>query len=237
MIERVNEGGTIVARKQSKGNCVYCGKELSKAGMTKHLVTCPKRREAIATAESKKGTSETLYHLRVQDAYRNEFWLDLEMRGTKTLQDLDDYLRAIWLECCGHMSQFSLGGGFAREVGKRRKLSDAFQHGGELTHIYDFGTSSETIVKCVGVREGYATTKKPIALMARNNMPDYRCIECDQPATHLCMECLYEDQTAGTLCDQHTKNHPHDNYGDPLPLVNSPRTGMCGYDGPAEAPY
>lgn len=226
-----------MARKQSKGTCVYCGKELSKAGMTKHLATCPGRQEAITTAESKKGSSDELYHLRVQDAYSKDFWLDLEMRGSKSLQDLDDYLRAIWLECCGHMSQFSLEGGFAREVGKRRKLSDVFKLGGELTHIYDFGTSSETIVKCVARREGNPTTPKPIALMARNNMPAYTCIQCDRPATHLCMECLIEEQTDGTLCDQHAENHPHDNYGEPLPLVNSPRMGMCGYDGPAEAPY
>jgi hypothetical protein len=226
-----------VARKQSKGTCLYCGKELSKAGITKHLVTCPERQEAIAAAESKKGSSEPLYHLRIQDAYSSEFWLDLEMRGSKTLQDLDTYLRAIWLECCGHMSQFSLGSGFAREVGMRRRLSDVFVLGGELTHIYDFGTSSETIVKCVEVREGKPLTTKAIALMARNNMPEYLCIECGKPATHLCMECIVEDQTAGTLCDQHTENHPHDDYGEPMELVNSPRMGMCGYNGPAEPPY
>lgn len=175
--------------------------------------------------------------LRVQDAYQSGFWLDLEMRGSKTLQHLDTYLRGIWLECCGHMSQFSLGGGFERAVGMGRKLSDVFQPGGELTHIYDVGTSSETIVKCVDLREGKPLTSKPIALLARNTMPEYSCIECAKPATHLCMECQIEDQTEGTLCDQHTENHPHTNYGEPLPLVNSPRMGMCGYDGPAEPPY
>lgn len=94
----------MAQRKQSKGTCAYCGKELSKGGITKHLTTCPQRQEAIANAEKKKGNSELLYHLRVQDAYRSEYWLDLEMRGSKTLQDLDTYLRSIWLECCGHMS-------------------------------------------------------------------------------------------------------------------------------------
>jgi hypothetical protein len=226
-----------MARKQSKGTCAYCGKELSKAGITKHLETCPQRQAVIATAEAKKGDSERLYHLRIQDAYRSEFWLDLEMRGSKTLRDLDNYLRAIWLECCGHLSQFSLGGAFAQEIGKQRKLNDVFRAGGELTHVYDFGTSSETIVKCVEVREGKPTTNKAIALMARNTMPDYVCIKCGKPATHLCMECLIEDETEGTLCDQHTRNHPHDDYGEPIPLVNSPRMGMCGYDGPAEPPY
>ncbi|MBD1855962.1 MULTISPECIES: hypothetical protein [Leptolyngbya] len=226
-----------MAHKQSKGTCAYCGKEWSKSGITKHLTTCPQRQDAIATTEGKKGNSESLYHLRVQDTYRSEFWLDLEMRGSKTLQDLDNYLRAIWLECCGHMSQFSLGRGFEREVGMRRKISDAFQKSDELTHIYDFGTSSETQVRCVGVREGKPTTTKAIVLMARNKMPEYPCMDCEEISTHLCMECLIEDQLSGTLCDKHAKSHPHHNYGEPTELVNSPRMGMCGYDGPADPPY
>ncbi len=226
-----------MARTQSKGICAYCDKTLSKAGITKHLVSCPERQQAITKAEAKKGSAEPLVHLRIQDAYRSEFWLNLEMRGSKSLQDLDHYLRAVWLECCGHLSQFSIGGGFEREVSMRRKISDIFDANAELTHIYDFGTSSETIVKVVEYREGKPTTAKPIALMARNIAPEYPCIECQQPATHLCMECLIEEQTSGTLCDEHAETHPHDNYGEPVPLVNSPRLGMCGYDGPAEPPY
>jgi len=49
-----------------------------------------------------------LYHLQVQDDWGGDFWLHLEMPGKATLEDLDYYLRAIWLECCGHLSQFSL---------------------------------------------------------------------------------------------------------------------------------
>lgn len=113
-------------RKQSKGTCAYCAKEMAKGGITKHLGFCPQRQEVIAKAEQKKGAGERLYHLRVQDAFQSQFWLDLEMRGSKTLQDLDTYLRAVWLECCGHMSQFSLEGGLAREISMRRKISDAF---------------------------------------------------------------------------------------------------------------
>lgn len=227
----------MAPRKQSKGTCVYCDKELAKGGVSKHLATCPKRQTAIAKAEQGKGTSEMLYHLRVEDAYRKEFWLDLEMRGSKTLKDLDTYLRAIWLECCGHLSEFLGSGSLAQQIGKQRKISEVLQPGGHLTHIYDFGTSSETEIKVVGVREGKPTNSRAIALMARNIMPEEECIECGDRATHLCMECLIEDETWGTLCDKHTKTHPHDNYGEPIPLVNSPRLGMCGYEGPADPPY
>jgi hypothetical protein len=204
--------------------------------MTKHLVTCPQRQAAIATAEQGKGKPEDLLHLRVEDADSKDFWLDLEMRGSRTLSDLDDYLRSIWLECCGHLSQFSLAS-FGQEVGKRKKVQDIFQRTAQLAHDYDFGTTSTTLVKVVSARNGKPTTKYPIALMARNLMPTTECITCGKPASYLCMECVYEDENRETLCKTHAAKHPHKNYGDPLPLVNSPRTGMCGYDGPAEPPY
>lgn len=205
--------------------------------MIKHLSTCTKRQELVASIERKEGERETLYHLRVQDSWKKDFWLDLEMRGSATLKDLDHYLRAIWLECCGHLSQFTWGGWQSREIAKKRRASEVFVPGVELTHIYDFGTSSETLIKVVGAREGKPTTSRAIALMARNLPPETQCLECKQPAAWLCIECLYEDDVWGALCDEHAQTHPHKNYGEPMPLVNSPRVGMCGYTGPAEPPY
>ena len=73
--------------------------------------------------------------------------------------------------------------------------------------------------------------------MAPNLMPEAKCIQCDEPAAWLCTKCLIEDEAWGTLCDKHAKTHPHDDYGEPIPLVNSPRLGLCGYDGPAKPPY
>jgi len=223
-------------KKQSRGACLYCGQEMAKGGMLKHLTVCAARRKTMAEAKGKE--IQPLYHLRVQDAWAGDFWLDLEMRGSATLNDLDKYLRAIWLECCGHMSRFSIGGGWGgREIAKKTRADQIFRPGVELTHIYDFGTSSETLIKMVDAREGQPTTSKPIALMARNSMPEAVCIECGQPAAWLCLECMHEGDSPGTLCDLHAQEHPHDNYGEPMPLVNSPRVGMCGYTGPAEPPY
>ncbi len=225
----------MTARKQSRGICHYCQKEYAKGGMIRHLRACSKRGDAIEKAGISGG--ETLYHLRVQDSWSNDFWLDLEVRGSARLQDLDHYLRAIWLECCGHMSQFSVGGWSGREIPKSRHIERVFAPDVELTHIYDFGTSSETLIKFVDARKGKPVTKQPMTLMARNLAPEVTCIECDQPAGWLCMECLYEEDIAGTLCDKHADSHPHHDYGEPVELYNSPRVGMCGYSGPAKPPY
>lgn len=224
-------------RKQSRGKCVFCEKDMTKGGLSRHLSSCSKRQEAIRAANQKSGKRQELYHLEIQDAWQRDFWLHLEMNGTAKLADLDHYLRAIWLECCGHLSQFSIGGWRGGEISKRRSIAQVFDPGVELTHIYDFGTSSETLIKAVGMREGVPLTKHPIFLLARNDPPEAYCIECNQPAAWLCLECLYELEEVGTLCDEHAEDHPHTDYGEPIPLVNSPRMGMCGYVGPAEPPY
>jgi hypothetical protein len=210
---------------------------MTRGGLARHVSACAQRQEAIQRAEGQRRRAQQLYHLQVQDAWQGDFWLHLEMRGTATLDDLDHYLRAIWLECCGHLSQFSVGGWNGSEIEKDTRIADVFKPDVVLTHIYDFGTSSETFIKCVGVREGKPLNAHPIFLMARNNAPESVCIECDQPAGWLCLQCIYQLDEPGTLCDRHAKSHPHDDYGDPMPLVNSPRVGMCGYDGPAEPPY
>ena len=223
--------------KQSRGTCQVCGKSFAKGGMVRHLSSCPERKEANLVAEGSKRKGETLHHVRIEDAWGAGYWLDLEMRGSATLADLDRYLRAIWLECCGHLSQFSVGGWAGREIPMSRRINDVFGSDEALTHIYDFGTSSETLVRPMGTRPGVPLTRHPITLMARNLPPEYDCMACGKPAHWLCLECVYEHDSPGTLCDDHAEQHPHDDYGEPMPIVNSPRVGMCGYEGPAEPPY
>ncbi|MFQ6094172.1 MAG: hypothetical protein ACE5OR_16125 [bacterium] len=193
--------------------------------------------EVNRTAYRKSGKEHTLYHLQLKDSWKSDFWLHLEMNGRATLGDLDHFLRAVWLECCGRLSRFSVGGWRGEEILMKMRAEQVFEPGIELTHIYDFGTPSMTLIKEVEARQGKPLTSYPIFLMARNSPPEVYCTECEQPASCLCFECLNELNEPGTLCDQHAEVHPHEDYGEPVPLVNSPRMGLCGYEGPAEPPY
>jgi hypothetical protein len=222
---------------ENPGICAFCGETVTKRGSHKHPEKCPKWQVALEVAAVSKRPEETLWQLRVQDAYNKDFWLNLEMTGSASLEKLDRYLRAIWLECCGHLSMFTIGGWGGQEIGKTRKANTIFEPGLVLRHLYDFGTTSETDIKVVGFRKGKAITRHPITLLARNKMPKAVCQECGQEAKWLCMECIYEEDESGLLCDTHVEDHPHEDYGEPFFLVNSPRMGMCGYDGPAEPPY
>ena len=229
----------MARRKQTRGNCAYCGRNLTRTGMTRHLQACPERAKVSAAANQKKGAPQRIYHLVVQDAWSGSYWLHLEMNAKSTLGDLGDYLRAIWLECCGHMSHFAVGSDpwQGQELPMSARVARLFVPGLEISHIYDYGTSSITQIKVVDVREGKPLTPHPIVLMARNDPLVIPCQQCGEPASWLCMECVIEHDKMGTLCDVHIKDHPHDDYGEPGPLWNSPRLGLCGYDGPAEPPY
>lgn len=233
-------------RTQTRGACVYCGKEMTRGGLARHLRTCAQRQEAIAAADNQKDRNQTLYHLQVQDAWGSAYWLHLEMRGNATLADLDYYLREIWLECCGHLSAFEIGpvsytqifnDGMSYGIEKSMKVQvqKLFAPGMEIPYEYDFGTTSRLLIKVVDERQGKPTTKNPIALMARNNFEPPPCAECGQPAQWICAECIWEDDASAVFCEDHADEHEHEDML--MPIVNSPRTGMCGYDGPAEPPY
>ena len=238
----------MARKKQTRGTCAFCGREMTKGGLSRHLATCPQRQEATIKANAQRGRNQTIYHLQVQDAWNGDYWLHLEIRGAATLEELDHYLRAIWLECCGHLSAFTIGyttytqlfdDGFSlgNDASMNISVQKLFEPGLQIPYEYDFGTTSELLIKVVAERKGKPLTKHPIMLMARNQAPVLECQECGQPAAWLCMECIYEEDAPGLLCDKHAEKHPHDEYGEPVPLVNSPRTGMCAYDGPAEPPY
>jgi len=62
-------------------------------------------------------------------------------------------------------------------------------------------------------------------------------MECDQKAEWLCFECTYENGEPGYVCNEHRKDHHHEAYGEPVEIFNSPRLGLCGYEGPAKPPY
>jgi hypothetical protein len=220
---------------QSKGNCAYCGHSFKKAGMTRHLKSCSKRTDQISKTDSKSKNRINIFHLMIQGAFGGDYWLHLEMSDKAKLKELDHYLRVIWLECCGHLSQFSYEK-WGHKISMNSSVDRVLAPGNEIYHIYDFGDSSETKIKVVGVRKGIMHTKNPIFLMSRNDPPQYLCQACGEKATWLCIECLY-DNNDGTLCDRHVQSYPHDEYGEAIEIINSPRLGMCGYVGPADPPY
>jgi hypothetical protein len=50
------------------------------------------------------------FHLVVEGYRLPMYWMHLEVVAGITLATLDRFLRDTWLECCGHLSVFRIGG-------------------------------------------------------------------------------------------------------------------------------
>jgi len=221
-----------MARGTSKGKCSFCNATIDKAKMTTHLKSCNKAK----VASEKQTPQETkTFHIIVEGRYQSEYWMHLSAPAHATLKDLDNFLRNTWLECCGHLSAFTIEGtrystspmGEYDEKGMKVALGDVLGTGMRFYHEYDFGTTTELTLKVVSEREGEAKGKS-VQLLARNEAPLIKCELCKEAATQVCTQCVYSGE--GWLCDKCAGEHEcgEEMY---LPVVNSPRVGMCGYAG------
>lgn len=66
--------------------------------------------------------------------------------------------------------------------------------------------------------------EEPVRILARNEPPEFECAECGKPAAWIN---VWEDYTL--LCDECADVEYDEGF---LPVVNSPRVGVCGYTGP-----
>jgi hypothetical protein len=231
-----------MARKSSVsyGNCGFCGGRFSKAAITRHFQSCRKRQDN-SEMPPKTGKREA-FHLVVEGRYASAYWMHLEVPGQATLRALDQFLRDVWLECCGHLSEFTIEGRRYSDRGTDiddwlgmdsgggsldTKLKNVLAPGQKFEHAYDFGSTTHLRLKVVA--EGQSTlTRNEIKVLARNEPPAIPCEECGKPATQVCALCIYSGE--GWLCDECAARHDCD---EPvfLPVVNSPRVGVCAYTG------
>jgi hypothetical protein len=230
--------GRGLTRSSSKGTCSFCAGSYAKSAISRHLKACQVRKaetEGPSGKGSGRGRAKTIFHLQVVGLYQPMYWLHIEIPAKATLEDLDRFLRAVWLECCGHLSSFEIAGeSFISEKiePSDRSMAVALEKvmapGMKFEYIYDFGTSTELLLKVISAREGLAQDKDAVRIMARNEPPEIKCDVCGKPATGVCCQCVYED--SGWLCDECGKIHE---CGEDmlLPVVNSPRVGMCDYTG------
>ena len=230
-----------MTRQISRGTCTFCHRELSKASMTRHLESCEQRRAMEGEIESRqKAKKIKAFHLVVEGYRLPMYWMHLQVAIDTTLATLDRFLRDTWLECCGHLSVFRIGGlnyyadaemdaywWDMRRKTMQVKLEEVLSPGQICSYEYDFGSTTELLVKVISEHE-VEMKGKAIQILARNSLPFIPCDVCGEPATHLCTRCIYEDK--GYLCDACAKHHA---CGEEmlLPRVNSPRAGVCGYTG------
>lgn len=222
-----------MSRTTSVGKCGLCGGTYGKSSMARHLQSCLQAaREVPPRQEGWRKTK--VFHLVVEGRYLPQYWLHLLVPADATLATLDTYLRDIWLECCGHLSAFTLEGTHyishdARELDGRSMavaLGKALRPGLKFQHEYDFGSTTYLALRVVSEGEGQVQGRA-IRLLARNEPPVAKC-SCGKPATQVIAS--YSPDDDSWYCDECIEADEDGEEGF-LPVVNSPRIGVCGYAG------
>ena len=98
----------------TKGLCNFCKSEIDKAKMTQHLKYCKQRTAINAANDADTGDEaqqkEKLLHILAEGRYNPQYWMHLEIPASAAFFSLDSFFKDIWVECCGHLSAFNIGG-------------------------------------------------------------------------------------------------------------------------------
>ena len=235
---------------KSEGKCVFCEKTYKQAGIGRHLMSHLIEKEKEYTGK-KKGDS---FLIKVKAA---EMFLMLWIDEKTTYRKLDKFLRDIWVECCGHMSEFIdisvrkqqnsskkqmtemlLKGVLSKktfnfnnspvEIKKATRISNTYEKGKKIQYDYDFG--STTRLDIVLVDKINIPASKPIVLLSRNEPLEIMCHRCgEKSAIEICS--VHYELFCEDCVPKHKKECSDFNDYASMPVVNSPRMGVCGYDG------
>jgi hypothetical protein len=230
---------------KSEGQCVFCNEVFDRAAITRHLKT-------HFTKIKKITANENSYHIKLENDPRygkSPYFLNLWVSHKARFEDIDDFLRGIWLECCGHMSSFTdieirkknrkapyifdFDKKNEEEIMMSKKVSKLFYEKQKIEYQYDFGTTTTLLITVVAVLPIKAP--KTITLLSRNTPLELICQTCKkEPATQICSVHGYNGED-NLFCKKCAKKHAKvcgdfDEYA-AMPIVNSPRMGECAYEG------
>ena len=109
-------------------------------------------------------------------------------------------------------------------------LKKVLKVGQKFSYEYDFGSTTELNLRVILEREGVVQEGEeddPITILARNEPPIILCKVCGKPATKVAGG--YYNVEENAYCNKCARRSEDAEMM--LPVVNSPRVGVCGYTG------
>jgi len=238
---------------KSTGKCIFCGKTFTKAIIHRHLATHLKEK----TTTGNFGSSFFVKVEPHKKMYSFPYFLSLWIDGETQMYEFDFFLRQIWLECCGHKSDFRRREKYSDkkvlketinqlrfegkweeafelnmeyddkiEIDMEDNANNVFEIGEVLDYDYDYGSTTTLIITVIDEYSVKADSK--IVLLSRNEPFAIMCKDCgEMPATKVS---TYSWDFL-VYCDKCAKKQARNSEYYFLPVVNSPRIGVCGYNG------
>lgn len=206
---------------RAKGICSYCKTEIPKnsRSIKNHFSKCKSK-------PISNDSEEEQMLLLIEGRYNSNYWIVIKVNQDITLKKIDTFIRDIWVECCGHLSQFFNGDS---KIGMSRRIDQVFVQGTKIIYEYDFGSPTELFLSLL--EKVKDSNKKNIQVIMRNKLIEEECSFCENIAIYICPYCINHDE--GLLCKSCIDTHRCvENEGEEilLPMSNSPRAGVCGYD-------
>lgn len=243
---------------KSVGKCFFCNKEFAKAGISRHLSAhlAEKIKEGAPgksfhvkiEVDPRYGSAPYFLNLWIDsnatfkdlDMFLREIWLECcghmssftnpkkRRGGMWSFFEAEDLFKKGKTAAYEKLMEDQNG-----EIPKSRKVKDALTKDLKLEYEYDFGSTTKLQIT---VLDQYpVSVKEKIILLSRNEPLKLMCETCGkEPATQLCTVCISDDGELA-LCDTCAEKHAEEcsDFADyaAMPVVNSPRMGVCGYEG------
>jgi hypothetical protein len=249
-----------------KGTCQACQQSLALSNCKRHLFFCSKMLEYLTNHQYNVFNDTAIsiltttgYILKISDLHRPHlYYIYLAAPDHLSLRDLDVYLRALWLQCCSHMSCFSTDTGkeyypqlFSNPsfpnfenhfLMSEMAISDFFSANDHCAYEYDFADRTQLQIQVI--QRITNAPKQKFTLLIRNEEPQYYCDSCQERIIiRYCQACrqsfcegcfvsshLQDTKKKESKSVKNSKKMCGSDYC--LPVVNSPRVGKCGYVGP-----
>ena len=197
------------------GTCHICKETLAGNRIRQHLLHCLESRTGLKAVRDplRRGGRRTALKTAYLSVRSKEqpHWLELGVRCDATLHELDRFLRAVWLECCGHLSHFEIEGVVYSVMvplpGERRRFEPMDEREAKWRHMgksvnaavppltsfsyeYDYGTPTGLELEHVAVFGGLVQALSPsqpwhgrkIVILARNDSMQ-ACLSCGRPGS------------------------------------------------------
>lgn len=250
-----------MAQITSEGKCLFCSKLFKKAGITRHLNTHlvekikdnkpGKSFHVRIDPNPRWGSSPYFLNLWVDgnalmehiDIFLRNIWLEccghmsaftnpahrkqFGGAGMFDLFEAQELLMQGKMRAYENMMEETNG-----EVPKSKKVKDILYNGLKLEYKYDFGSTTDLLLTVAA--EYPVRVDEPIVLLSRNEPLQMMCDVCHvHPANTICAICMGEEENlfCNTCAEKHAETCSDFADYARMPVVNSPRMGVCAYEG------
>ena len=210
-----------------KAKCYYCNKELTERTIKRHMKNCSEMKKRVEEQNSTDKKQRNQFIIAIKSKYEgNDYCIYLSIDGTLGLVHIDQFIRDIWVECCGHLSGFRIRGKFYQDHSMNTRLNDILDIDEKFEYEYDFGSTTYLNLEVVDIIQ-VSSSFSQIEIIARNHDIKHECETCGKEAKFFNYE--NDKWECGNCIDENNDMISEIEY------CNSPRDGICGYEGHKEA--